>query len=728
MAQRVHLIVNIAVAADGAGVGGVAALGAGGLGHDSLVAVALGVHTIINIAVAAGGAGIGGVAALGAGRLGDLSLVSVTQGSNFVSDIGIAAGGTGVGGVARLGTGGCGNRGLVVMALCLDDFGVAVAAGAGIGDEAVFGTSRLHGDGFVMVTQSCDLVSNIRIATGTGIRGVACLGAGGGGHNSIIAVALGRNGLGVGIAAGGAGMGGVACLGAGGLGDHGLVVMANGGDLFFFLLVAVDTASDLHAILFTGGFRNSDPSVPFMLIQAQGAPVQIAAVIQQHVGRPGGVAGGIEGISRNALKHVMIAECGGIAQKCDDAQILAACERRCTDLGNAFINDHIGDLAAAVQPGQIIIDHLTVAGNEQGAFIVQLPDQAVADVVGIAALDFGFEVGLAYGIEGVELGGVVFRITEMIGRVRGEVHLVLQEIIVVTQGLIPDGIPGGVGVVVEVAELDDVPAVAAVIADAGDDTAVDAQFQRQLVQQDSVALADSSTVDHGCIGGVLQLVVIVLQRVVIVDNVFADVVIHGAEPLVVRTIGIHGGQQCIHRLLQFRLLFGGGVVGHGICIGHIADTVPDGSADANTVACINPPQSIALIGVAGVSHRSVENILMLGGYIIGSLVVDHDGLLTIHHGLAHLLTGLCKGGGIHGIRMELRMGLLAGLYQVILGDDVGIQGVDVGICFGLELRHRLQGHGMERDHAQGQNQGQQKADRSFHSCSFLSKKYLICLS
>ena len=504
--------------------------------------------------------------------------------------------------------------------------------------------------------------------------------------------------------------------------------MANGGDLFFFLLVAVDTASDLHAILFTGGFRNSDPSVPFMLIQAQGAPVQIAAVIQQHVGRPGGVAGGIEGISRNALKHVMIAECGGIAQKCDDAQILAACERRCTDLGNAFINDHIGDLAAAVQPGQIIIDHLTVAGNEQGAFIVQLPDQAVADVVGIAALDFRFEVGLAYGIEGVELGGVVFRITEMIGKVRGEVHLVLQEIIVVTQFLIPDGIPGGVGVVVVVAKLDDVPAMAAVVADAGDDAAVDAQLQRQLVQQDCVALADSCTVDHGCIGGVLQLVVIVLQRVVIVDNVFADVVIHGAEPLVVRTIGIHGGQQCIHRLLQLRLLFSGGVVGHGICIGHIADTVPDGSADANTVACINPPQSIALIGVAGVSHRSVENILMLGGCIIGSLVVDHDGLLTIHHGLAHLHTGLRKGGGIHGIRMKLRMGLLAGLYKVILGDNVGIQGVDVGICFGLELRHRLQGHGMERDHAQGQNQGQQKADRSFHSCSFLSKKYLICLS
>ena len=94
MTQCGNLVGNIAAAADGTGVGGVTAGGAGGSGDNTLVVVTQSIRLIRNILVAAGGAGIGGIAAVGAIGIGNDTLIFVTQSLA----LGLAAGSAGLGG------------------------------------------------------------------------------------------------------------------------------------------------------------------------------------------------------------------------------------------------------------------------------------------------------------------------------------------------------------------------------------------------------------------------------------------------------------------------------------------------------------------------------------------------------------------------------------------------------------------------------------------------------
>ena len=194
---------GVAVAADGAGVGHDAGLGAAGLdGDDTFVVVAQGLGLVSGVAVAAGGAGVGGVAALGAGGSGHDGFVAVTQSGDLllgnnpnqadaalltVGQAGLGAGCGIAGGLRREVAGGLGHDVGTVGFHAADSAvanGIIIAAlGAGVG------LFILRNNTTIGVTKSCGLVSSVAVAADrAGIGGVAALGAGGSGHNGLVAV------------------------------------------------------------------------------------------------------------------------------------------------------------------------------------------------------------------------------------------------------------------------------------------------------------------------------------------------------------------------------------------------------------------------------------------------------------------------------------------------------------------------------------------------------------
>ena len=114
MAVGIHIVSGIAVAAVGAGVGGVAAVLAVGSNGLSLVAVTQG-----SDGLGGGFAAVGTGGGDGTGLLADSGnghgLVVVAQGSHHIVHIAVTADGAGVGGVAALFTGGGSDNSLVVV-------------------------------------------------------------------------------------------------------------------------------------------------------------------------------------------------------------------------------------------------------------------------------------------------------------------------------------------------------------------------------------------------------------------------------------------------------------------------------------------------------------------------------------------------------------------------------------------------------------------------------------
>ena len=107
MAVSGYLVGNVAVAAGGAGVGGIAVLGTGGSRYDRLVAVTVGLDSLV-VAVAADGAGEGHNAlALAAGLGGDNAIVVLVAERRHALAVACAAlrAAVGLGAVGR--TGGC---------------------------------------------------------------------------------------------------------------------------------------------------------------------------------------------------------------------------------------------------------------------------------------------------------------------------------------------------------------------------------------------------------------------------------------------------------------------------------------------------------------------------------------------------------------------------------------------------------------------------------------------
>ena len=136
--------IDVAVAADGAGVRGVAGGGAGRGSHGLRVGVAGGRDDRIDVAVAADGAGVRGVAGGGAGRSSHGVRVLMTGSVDIVIAVAVAADGADVVRVAVLLTGRGNDRGLIAVAggrdkVCLD---LIAAGGAGVDRVALLRAGR----------------------------------------------------------------------------------------------------------------------------------------------------------------------------------------------------------------------------------------------------------------------------------------------------------------------------------------------------------------------------------------------------------------------------------------------------------------------------------------------------------------------------------------------------------------------------------------------------------
>ena len=233
----------IAVAADAAGVGSGARLGAGGDPGDAAVAIAVagGGSFVGYIAVAADSAGMGGETGLGTARRGHLGVIAVSQGGNTAAQVAVAADRAGIGGEALLGAGGgCYGTGIGVSGGG-DGFGIGfTAAGAGVENAAVGGAGGLRpgGDSPVMPQGRDHAAAGFHIVAAAAVcaGGFAVGGTGGifgGGVDHVMAQR--SHGFRPGIAAGGAGEGSDT-LGqtAGGDGVYAVVIaVAGGGDGHF---------------------------------------------------------------------------------------------------------------------------------------------------------------------------------------------------------------------------------------------------------------------------------------------------------------------------------------------------------------------------------------------------------------------------------------------------------------------------------------------------------------
>ena len=166
-------------------------------------------------------------------------------------------------------------------------------------------------------------------------------------------------------------------------------------------------------------------------------------------------------------------------------------------------------------------------------------------------------IGGTHGIFLVEFLGVIFIVTVVVGEGRGA----LQEITVTGHA----GVPGGVGIIIEIFHLDDVPAVGAAVTGTADETGIHTQLQSQTVQQERITLAYGGAVDQRGVGRKLMQISLIIQMVIIVGDIGADIVVDCLDLLIVRLL-VH--IQFLQKLFDSavnRLLFnGGGVVGERV--------------------------------------------------------------------------------------------------------------------------------------------------------------------
>ena len=122
--ECVNVIVNVAVSANGAGVGCEALCITGRIGYNCIVLMSCG-YNGIGVGVAAVCTGVGGVTVGGASGIGYNGIVVVTDCVNIGVNGAFTTNCTGMGGKALIGTGGfCNNRFVYVVAYKTDDFAI----------------------------------------------------------------------------------------------------------------------------------------------------------------------------------------------------------------------------------------------------------------------------------------------------------------------------------------------------------------------------------------------------------------------------------------------------------------------------------------------------------------------------------------------------------------------------------------------------------------------------
>ena len=310
MAQRLRVVGNIAVAAFGAGIGGIALLYA--VRRRYLRCVAMGHNggfpgfgIIAVLAVPAIQAGFG----TGCRDFNRPGTHAVAGRVHIIVHIGIIAADAGVGGVAPLQTGGCRHSCLISMAQGSNiAVGVAVAAVAGVGGIAPLRTGGgRYGIG-VAVAGGRQNLGLTAVAAAAVPVGAAGLGTGGFPVGDPLTVIMAQGsyiGIRIAVTAAAAGMGSVAPFGTGGGSDCGYIVVAQRIHCSGFIVLAADAVMALRAGGGAGSFLHRVPAAIFM---AQGRGIGILVAVAAAGTGMGGVAlCGTGGLRHNS--HIVMAQC-----------------------------------------------------------------------------------------------------------------------------------------------------------------------------------------------------------------------------------------------------------------------------------------------------------------------------------------------------------------------------------------------------------------------------------
>ena len=216
------------------------------------------------------------------------------------------------------------------------------------------------------------------------------------------------------------------------------------------------------------------------------------------------------------------------------------------------------------------------------------------------------------------------------GAVLGEVGATLQEPAIGGTAFVP----GRVGIVVQVAQLHDVPCVRTAAALSVHNTCINAGFQTQAVKQHRIALAYSGAVDEGSVCSEHREIVHVAQMLIVVSDVGGNVVVNGFDLFIVGGCG--GKAEILHDAVdsggQRSFLLSVGVVGH--IIGHRVGVNPVGIIV--TTACVygipNISKAVAFGGDTCVLHSFIEQLEQsVGVQQCAAGKGDGNGVYTLYH-------------------------------------------------------------------------------------------------
>ena len=217
--------------------------------------------------------------------------------------------------------------------------------------------------------------------------------------------------------------------------------------------------------------------------------------------------------------------------------------------------------------------------------------------------------------------------------IRIERRRALQEVAVFGLSLVPCGIQA---VVLAVVHPHDVPGVtapaAAAIAQAGDDAAVDARVVGQAVEQIGVALTHRRLVDGRRVGGVLQIVAVIVQVLLVISDITCDPVVDSLHLLI--------GGLAIQRQLrqdgaldiavQLRLLLGRGI--------------PQAAAGGSALVGHRKSDILAVIRVGEI--RAGKSAILPAQVVAGSAAAGHMPLCALPDAL-NGRTDVIAGGQLH---------------------------------------------------------------------------------
>ena len=245
----------------------------------------------------------------------------------------------------------------------------------------------------------------------------------------------------------------------------------------------------------------------------------------------------------------------------------------------------------------------------------------------------------------MECLGVIFFLADMVI----EIRLIFQEISILHVIFRIRGVPGGIQIVEEITQPDNVPAMGAAVSGAGNVAAVQTGFQRHAVEEGCITLADSGAVDQRRVRSILQHIGSIVQIIVIISNVMTDVVIDGSDSGIFALQVIHMQliQHLCHPGIHNGFLGCGGVILHGKGQIHVVVGLIIGVGSADTHSCIVGFQVVAFVGHTGVLQGFVHNrpeqriecliraVILRGAHLIINLnirlALDHSGANGIAH-------------------------------------------------------------------------------------------------